>query len=465
VTHPFKIILSDLHIGPGDGDAENPLEDFTADDDFARLLAEAAAESETGGKPAELIINGDFVEFLQIPTVDNFDPRAIYSPAMYRDTSAAASVKQLKIVIDRHPKVFTALADFLRPDPPVRRVTILNGNHDANFYWADVQNLLRDTIGAKGHRRDCLQFATTFINRDGIWVEHGNQRTEKVNRFPDFDHPTDPGDPTRLYLPPGSEFVISYFNVAEREAWWLDNIKPFTSLIWFALKWDFDLAAELLLGFLAHSPGLLAGSFAVGTEDAGAPNLISQLEDDAQRSELAARYAAEPAVRRDIHRQIATLLQPVGAPRPAQAFAVADVGDDPLKMAQAEQNAARGVLSSAADALIKQGKAKAVFFGHTHHTVFEEIGDDGYYINTGSWLWSEDMSDANREQWMQLFTRPEAFTASRRLPYARVDYDDDGNPRPQLLDYSGQGFPAPETRRLGFFERLQQWIFRLFGAE
>ncbi len=460
----IKVILSDLHIGPGDTSAPNPLEDFTADDDFARLLADIAAESAQTGSEAELIINGDFFEFLQVPAVDNFDPNATYSPAAYRDTSAPATVKRLKIIIANHPKIFTALADFLHTEPPVRCVTILNGNHDANLYWVAAQNALREAVGAKGHRRDCLQFATTFINRDGIWVEHGNQRTEKVNRFPDFDHPTDPGDPNRIYLPPGSEFVISYFNVAEREAWWLDNIKPFTSLIWFALQWNFDLAADLLLGFLVHSPGLLAGSFAVGDADSGTPNLISQLEDDAQRAELAARYAADPAVRRDIHRQIAALLGAAGAPQPPQAFGAASVGDDPLVMAQAEQEAMRSVLAVAARQIIEQGKAKAVFFGHTHQHAIEKIGDDGYYINTGAWLWNEEMNDATRQTWFDLFNHPEKFTGSRRLPYARVDYDANGNPVPQLLDYSGQGFPAPETPRLGFFEWLQQWIFRLFGA-
>ncbi len=461
MAEKFKVIISDLHIGPGDTSAANPLEDFTADDDFSRLLADIAAESEQTGKDAELIINGDFLEFLQVPAVDDFDPNATYSPAAYRDTTAAASVKQLKIITANHPKIFAALADFLHPDPPVRRVTILNGNHDANLYWADAQNALREAIGAKGHRRECLQFATTVINRDGIWVEHGNQRTEKVNRFPDFDHPTDPADPNRIYLPPGSEFVISYFNYAEKEAWWLDNVKPFTSLIWFALQWNFDLAADLLLGFLVHSPGLLVGSFAVEDGDS-TPNLVTQLEDDAQRAELAARYAADPAVRRDVHRQIAVLLRAAGAPQPPQAFG-ALIGDDPLVMAQAEQEEMRSVLAVAARQIIEQGKAKAVFFGHTHQHAFEKIGDDGYYINTGAWLWNEDMSAATRDTWFDLFNHPEKFTDSRRLPYARVDYDAAGNPVPQLLDYSGQGFPPPPNHR-SFWQRLYDWFLRLFGA-
>jgi len=464
MAEKFKIIISDLHIGPGDTAAANPLEDFTADDDFARLLADITAECEQRGSDAELIINGDFLEFLQIPAVDTFDPNATYSPAVYRDTTPAASVKQLKIAINSHPKIFAALADFLQPDPPVRRLTILNGNHDANFYWADVQNTLREAIGAKGHRRECLQFATTFINREGIWVEHGNQRTEKVNRFPDFDHPTDPSDSRRIYLPPGSEFVISYFNYAEKEAWWLDNIKPFTSLIWFALQWNFDLAADLLLGFLVHSPGLLAGSFSVADGNTGTPNLISDLEDDARRAELAERYAADAAVRRDVHRQIAALLGTAGVPQPPQAFGAARINDNPLMMAQAEQEAMRSVLSVAAQQIIEQKKAKAVFFGHTHHAAFEKIGDDGYYINTGAWLWNEEMNDATRETWFELFNHPEKFTASRRLPYARVDYDTDGNPVPQLLDYSGQGFPPPSEHR-SFWQRLYDWFLRFFGAE
>ncbi len=458
----FKIVVSDLHIGPGDFAAPNPLDDFNADAEFAHLLADIAAESKQTQKEVELIINGDWFEFLQVPAVDTFDPLATYPPAAYHNSSPEATLKRLEIIIANHPQIFTALADFIYADSPVRRVTVLNGNHDANLYWPQVQTRLREAMGAKGRRASCLTFATESINREQIYVEHGNQRTEKVNRFPDFQNPIDPNRPGQLYYPPGSEFVINYFNLAEREAWWIDNVKPFTSLIWFALKWDFELAAQLLLGFLMHSPGLILGSFAVGETDE-ANSFMASLENEVQRQEMARQYAANAEFRQAFHRQVYQLLRPAGVTDGAQAFDVARISDDPLLLAQAEQEAVRTVLYQTAADLIERGHANVVLFGHTHKVAFEKIGEQGYYINTGAWLWNEDMNDATQKMWLDLFNHPEHFTASRRLPYARINYDETNQPRPQLLDYSGQGFPA-SPRRQSFWERLLEWIFRLFGA-
>ena len=461
MTKKFKIIISDFHMGPGDFDAQNPLEDFDSDDEFASFIDAIITESAQSKKAVELIINGDFLEFLQVPAVDNFDPLASYPPEAYTDTGVAASLKQLDIIIKNHSKVFGALAEFLNADNPIREITILSGNHDPNLYWQAVQSRFREAVGALGRRRNRLNFVRTFINRENIYVEHGNQRTESMNRFPNFEVPIDADDASQIYLPPGSKFVINYFNFAEREAWWIDSVKPFTSLIWFTLKWDFDLAADLLLGFLLHSPGLLLGSFSAS---AATPNpslpLVAQLEDDAQRADIARRYVDDDDFRRRFHRQIYNLLNPADTLKNARAFTALG---NAVEMAQSDQESMRSVLSEAAEEIIATGKAKAVFFGHTHHPAFEKFGDAGYYINTGAWLWSENFDNATKEKWFALFKNPEQFEKTKRLPFARVDYDKNDMPIPQLLDYSGQGFPPPPPQT--FFSRLWDWILKLFGAK
>lgn len=461
MTKKFKIIISDFHMGPGDFTAQNPLEDFNSDAEFVTFIDAVIAESTQARKDAELIINGDFLEFLQVPAVDNFDPLASYPPSAYTDTGVTASLKQLNIIIQNHPKVFGALADFLNATAPIREITILSGNHDPNLYWQAVQTRFREAVGALGRRRNRLNFVRTFINRENIYVEHGNQRTEKMNRFPNFEVPIDADDASQIYLPPGSNFVINYFNVAEREAWWIDSVKPFTSLIWFTLQWDFDLAIDLLLGFLAHSPGLLLGSFSA---DSTTPNsdmpMVAQLEDDSQRADIAKHYAEDDDFRHGFHRQIYNVLHPTRTLKNAKAFTALG---NAIAMAQSEQKSMRTVLSDAAQEIITQGKAKAVFFGHTHHPVIKKFGADGYYVNTGAWLWSEDFDNAAKDQWFALFNHPEQFQKTKRLPFARVDYDKNGNPTPQLLDYSGRGFPPPPPKNI--FAHLWDWILKLFGAK
>ncbi|MFQ5578764.1 MAG: hypothetical protein ACE5G8_17440, partial [Anaerolineae bacterium] len=285
--------------------------------------------------------------------------------------------------------------------------------------------------------------------------------TEKINRFPDFRHPLDPNDPARLYYPPGSEFIINYLNRAERQARWLDNVEPQTGLVWYALKWDFNLGLKLLAGFIRYMPGLLTGSFALDGEQS-LEAFVAQLDDESQRQDMARRYAADPGYRQHLHRRIRRILAAAAPPDPFYP-AAAGADDDPLQIARAEVAAMQNVLKAGAEELVAAGKAQVVLFGHTHHVAFEKLDAGGYYINTGSWLWKEDLSQATEQTWFNLFNHPETFVKSRRLPYARIDYDQDGNALPQLKDHSGQGFDW-EAKPKSFWQRVLEWIFKLFGA-
>ena len=462
MTGKLKIVISDLHIGAGDFAAPNPLDDFTPYHEFTRLLEEIKMEGKRDQKEVEFIINGDLFEFLQVPAAEVFDPHAEYPPAAYRDSSAEASVRRLNIIAERHAPIFAALSDFIHAEPPVRRLTIIKGNHDVNLYWPQVKIRLRELLGATGVRSSLLLFAEEFINREAMYIEHGHQRTEKINRFPNFRHPIDPDNPEQLYYPPGSQFILDYFNQAERQIWWIDNVKPITALIWYTLAWDFNLAMRLFLQFVRYVPGLLAGSLAASANDADA-DWLAQLQDESRRQEVARQYAADPAFRRQFHRRLAQVLRNAGLPDAPRPLSEPEDEDDPLAFARAEQEALQSVLRRDAAAIIAEGRAKVVLFAHTHRPAFEQLPDGGYYINTGTWLWEEDMSRASKEAWFDLFEHPEKYLHTQRLPYARIDYDAAGNPVPQLLDFSGRGFEW--ERSLSFWEKIMAWLYRLFGAE
>ncbi len=109
----LKIVVSDLHLSAGALERGNKLENFTADVEFAGLLREIQQESDWTNKEVELILNGDCLEFLQVPAVDRFIPENSYPIEVYRDSSAEASVKRLKIILEGHQQVFAALTDFM----------------------------------------------------------------------------------------------------------------------------------------------------------------------------------------------------------------------------------------------------------------------------------------------------------------------------------------------------------------
>lgn len=436
----LKIILSDLHLGAGHAyEGGNYLEDFTADEKLVQFLRAIGQECERDQREVELIINGDFFEFLQIPAVDDYDPGQVYPKEAYLDSSEEASIKRLNIIIQGHAEIFNALSDFLHVEIPQRRITIIKGNHDVNLFWPGVKSRLREVLGASGPRASLLLFAEEFVSREKIYVEHGHQRAEKMNSYQDFLDPRLPSDPTQLYYPAGSHFVINFFNEVEQERWFVDSIKPLTALIWFAFNWDFNFAAKMLASFIAHTPALVISDFAPDVEGVIANNsLLDYLEDEEKRRQLSRRYHNDPTFRRQFHQQIQRYLDDAHVANKSDlAFSIADINGDPLAMGRAEQQRQQASLRHAAEEIVRQEGAEVVLFGHTHHPIYENLDNGGVYINTGCWLWKQDLSNAPPETWETLFKGSERqVDIPSQLPYARIDYDEQNNPTAQLLDFA-----------------------------
>ncbi len=431
MTNKAKVIVSDLHLGAGLAPA-NPLEDFTVDPQFAALLAALRAESEADGREFELIVNGDMVEFLQTPALADFDPQAAYPPDDYAPSTEEASARKMALVIAGHPAVFAALRDWLSPGPPRRSITIIKGNHDVNLHWTAVQELVRQAVDAATERRPLLTFVEQAICREGLYVEHGNQHAEKVNRFKQFDEPHDPEDPAQLEIPVGSTFVIDFFNDAEREKWWLDSVKPLTALLWYCLAIDFRFAARMLVKLLGALPPLVWGSFARESE---AETLQRQLSDEDEVAALAEQYAIDPDFRRHFNSRLTHLLAPLQPPQPATAMAVQPV--DALQQAhQAAEGSDLALRQVAADK-IAAGEARVVVFGHTHRALCERL-DGGWHVNCGTWVWWRDFAGMGLDGWRDFTTHPENYTQPHYLTYARIDYDAQGRPTPRVLDFSGE---------------------------
>ncbi len=397
----FKIIVSDLHLGAGSAEAGNALEDFTQDAEFAQFLQGVREESDAEGMDCELILAGDILEFLQAPSLAAFDPAKAYPPEDYRSSSEEDSLKKVSLIIAGHPVFFAALRDFLSAASPLRRVTIIKGNHDVNLHWIAVQDRIRQAAGASGEREALLTFEERCISREGIYVEHGNQYAEKVSRFDNFEEPHDPAREDQLVLVPGSRFVIDFFNNVEREHYWIGGVKPITSLIWYGFAFDFVFAVKALVTFLkvALIP-LILGSLSL--KERPKPSKISRpgrtLED-----------------LRDV--------QSLGI---AKASAVT--------LARYEAAKVHSALHQAAEAKSREEGARIVVFGHTHAPVSEPLETGGLYLNTGTWVWVRDFSDEDESTWRELFEHPERFTKSRRLTYARIDYNQEGQPWGQLIE-------------------------------
>jgi UDP-2,3-diacylglucosamine pyrophosphatase LpxH len=455
----FKIVVSDLHLSAGRESEGNLLEDFASDQDFAAFLADIGAESERDEAEVELIINGDAFEMLQVPHVDGFDPRVFYEPEDYHSSSEEDSVRKMAIIIDGHRSFFDALGRFIRVGPPRRTVTFIKGNHDLNLHWAGVKDQIRQAVGATGGREPLLAFEERRISREGIYVEHGNQYGEAVDRVEYMEEPYDHDKPGQLAIPPGSWFVMNVFNQVEREKYWIDGVKPITALVWYALAYDFRFAARAIATLVGALPGIIWDGF-LSFEVPQAGALDQDWEDPDRVEELAQRYETDATFRAELNDELARMLSPQPDMPSFDIPAVPSVAE-PVEMGDRVQQRVNSSLYEMAVKRASEEQVKLVTFGHTHDAGVEPLPDGGTYVNSGTWTWRADFGGAGKEAWKDLFEHPERFTSDRRLSYVRIDYDEAGQPIGQLLEYKAEMPPPPPpspTALPSLWERIVNWL-------
>jgi len=462
----FKIVISDLHLSAGRVSEGNRLEDFGSDQEFAAFLEEITAESERDGAEVELIINGDAFEMLQVPHVDEFDPAREYRPKLYHSSSELDSERKMALIIAGHPTFFDALKNFVQAEPPARYLTFVKGNHDINLHWPAVQQAIREAVSANGDRAALLIFEERRISREGIYVEHGNQYAEIVDRVEDMEEPHDHDKPGQLALPVGSWFVMDVFNQVERDKYWIDGVKPITALVWYALAYDFPFAARSIATLIRALPGIFAevvrDAEEPGVEPPGA-SLLRQLEDPDRVKDMAARYESDEQFRAEFNAEVAGIL---AASAEIERADMAPVARQPDPVAMGDQIRARvnSTLYAIARARAREEGVKLVTFGHTHDAVKEPLPHGGFYINSGTWTWRADLSAAGEQTWRDLFEHPERFTDERLLSYVRINYDDDGEPSGHLMAYDPPAGPSPEEGdrdpepSASFWDRLTAWL-------
>jgi UDP-2,3-diacylglucosamine pyrophosphatase LpxH len=156
------VFLSDSHIGGDEG-----RDIFETPDDLASLFD--SLEGHHG--PVELVLAGDFFDFLRVAEVPEGTNRA-------SATTARGEYREL----------FAALRRFA--DRESRRVVYLPGNHDAEMWWnKEIQAELRD----QGLVHEfALTYVAAFESEPDriIYCEHGNQ-FDPANAKHDYTDPLD----------------------------------------------------------------------------------------------------------------------------------------------------------------------------------------------------------------------------------------------------------------------------------
>lgn len=248
------LIVSDLHLSEGRDPRIKKFsknEDFFFDEEFARFLAHYQDTRRWDAANWHLIINGDFLDFLQVTAMDDApgdQPHASKHHGLGFPCGTQETVFKLGIIANGHWLFFESLAGFVAAG---NILTIIKGNHDVEFHYDDVRQAFLAELAAAFRRRferdptwgkdmeignigaDTVRFSDWFYyERELLWVEHGN-RYEEFNSFKYWLSPLlpdIPGWPSKrkdeIDLPFGSLFVRYLFNRIERIEPIADNIKP-----------------------------------------------------------------------------------------------------------------------------------------------------------------------------------------------------------------------------------------------
>ena len=229
------IVISDLHISAG------PLDDF--DVELESQLVEFLDYFSTRPFVVELVINGDFLDFVQAPPYSGANLQAETSLKIPLCFTQEQSSEKLSAVHSAHRATFQALQQFLASKNG-NSITILPGNHDPDFFWETVRDEFREYVssgGESGSRRINFVLQRTYrpTQCPDLWIEHG-QQYDPINSFFISDYPywsaTNPpilsdGEQYRLYACLGTRFMIDYLNDLDATYPFVDNVKPFSRFV------------------------------------------------------------------------------------------------------------------------------------------------------------------------------------------------------------------------------------------
>ena len=418
------VFLSDSHIGgdPGCDGFESPEE------------LEALFE-ELGGHdgPVELILAGDFFDFLQIGEVPEGSDRA-----------------SLTIARPEYESLFAALERFRESG---RRVIYMPGNHDAESFWNPQ---LQETLRERGLVDEFAYYYLASVEVGGerrvIYCEHGNQ-LDPANTVEDYNDRLDTPlghhvvmDFTRRVAPIG--VVSGGLDLSE-----IKMVYPLVAIpLWVASRYFYDFAGKvatyLLLPLLAAYAAYrsIAYALAVAGGDRGFFRSFRELP---QLHELFLDIAIFGLV---ILLVFAAFFLVIRHAVRRALFAVSSGGRPRYSPAEASQNKIRTILkgenrppmNSSLDPMV----IDVFVSGHTHLPSLAQVerpdGRHAVMANSGCFL-------RQLQPVAPHLKGPPVFVSKFVLTHVRV-YVQEGALRVELWEQ-----PKPSRQRLSRIERLLSW--------
>lgn len=444
----WLIVISDLHASEGD------LEDF--DQELEAHFAACLDSFSWRAEPTELVLNGDFLDFVQASPVSGPDLERATQDGIPLCFTQSQSLQKFGAIQRAHPRMFAALAEFLRARRE-NRIVILPGNHDADFFWPDVRAQLSAAVcAAPGQLSFCLSRA--YRPFPWLWIEHGHQHdpvncffVNGIERWSE-EHPpifveglvgSGERDVSRLYECTGTRFMIRFLNRLDARYPYVDNVKPFSRFLrifgasaltpgWGPL--DASLTVASMVSYLA---GTLAGqrsdlmsmrrpeqpdhplaAWLQTSTRSERQQLVQRLHDRGFSVEMPLdMFVGRPA---DLERLAAFLLEHLEVVEDfgEKDTALLGASSGTLTLRDGYDANETEALYEAAASIASREKVTTIVMGHTHEPV--ERTAAFAYINTGSWTRYLRYSDADRTHPWRVLREKSYERFPYRLMYAMV---------------------------------------------
>jgi len=210
------LVISDLHLGAGKmiKGKRNLLEDFHYDNeliDFLNYYCTGVYQE----REVELVINGDFLDFLAVPYVEFYDDEF---------WSEKASLLKLQMIMKAHRGVLDALKNFL--SVPLKKIVYIIGNHDAEFVFDSLKAEFLSYFGEYAANVTLTNSMTNHIPTKGIHIQHGHQY-ERAHNFDQENAIIETINGEKYFIPTwGSYYVTNVINKYKQERSFINAVRP-----------------------------------------------------------------------------------------------------------------------------------------------------------------------------------------------------------------------------------------------
>ncbi len=235
----YKIVVSDCHLSAGrifEGRL-NPYEDFHFDREMVEMF-EYFSRGKYGTHPdgspveVELILAGDYLDFLNVPYHGEFEDVITEDVALYKAQAILAG----------HPDVMRTIKAFA--SLPGKKVTYLVGNHDADLFFSKVREFITKAWDPEGKYpstkvelvadREFLSFENGILE-----IHHGNQF--EAGSVLNFEKPLLESNwlaKPVLNIPWSSFYVLKIINRLKSDREFIDKVRPIKVFVLFGMILD-----------------------------------------------------------------------------------------------------------------------------------------------------------------------------------------------------------------------------------